>query len=142
MNLLTITGRLTEDPVLKFIQSGAAVVEVNVAHNHRKKNGDGWEDDGATFIRATVWRDHAEHVAESLTKGDEVVIIGELRQRTWESNGEKRSTFEIRAESITPSLRFATAKVTKAGASTVAAAASGYAPVASDPWANDQSAPF
>lgn len=135
-DFIAISGRLTEDPTLRFIQSGAAVVDVNIAHNHRKNVGGTWEDDGATFIRATIWREHAENVAGSLNKGDEVLVIGELKQRSWESNGEKRSTYEIQAESITPVLKYATAKVTRVTKSANGGFASAAGVQANDPWAS------
>lgn len=136
-NFIAISGRLTEDPSLRFIQSGAAVVDVNIAHNHRKKVGDSWEDDGATFIRASIWREHAENIADSLHKGDEVLIVGTIKQRSWESDGQKRSVLEIQAESVTPVLRYATAKVTRAERKSGGGFGAQSAPPAqSDPWAS------
>lgn len=112
---ITITGRTTSDPELRFTPSGKAVANLSVAVNHRKRNPNGeWEDDGADFYRVDVWDKQAENVAETITKGTEVVVTGTLRSREWDDkDGNKRTSWEIRADVIAPSLRWATAVVTR-----------------------------
>jgi len=113
-NNVTVIGTLTADPELLFTASGVALVNISVADNRRyqDRNGD-WQED-TSFFRGSCWRDLAENVAESLTKGTRVVISGRLKQRTWETaEGEKRNVVEIDIQEIGPSLRWATATVTK-----------------------------
>ena len=113
-NNVTVIGTLTADPELRFTASGVALVNISVADNRRyqDRNGD-WQED-TSFFRGSCWRDMAENVAESLTKGTRVVISGRLKQRTWETNdGEKRSVVELDIQEIGPSLRWATATVTR-----------------------------
>lgn len=96
MTTITLTGRATEDASLRFTQSGKAVATLNVADNHRRKDGGEWVDDGVTFYRVTGW----EHLAESMAaivRGQRVIVIGELRNREYEKDGEKRRSLEIRA---------------------------------------------
>lgn len=128
---VTVIGTVTADPELRFIQSGAAVANFTVAANDRRKNkqtGE-WEDGDATFLRCNVWRDHAEHVAESLTRGMRVIVVGQLKQRSYETNdGEKRTVFELEVEEVGPALKWATAKVEKAGQRKPASASSQSAP--------------
>ncbi|MBN2177471.1 MAG: single-stranded DNA-binding protein [Demequinaceae bacterium] len=133
---ITIVGNLTGDPELKFIQSGAAVVNFTVASTPRSfdRNTNEWKDGEALFLRCSLWREAAENVAESLTKGMRVVVVGRLVARSWESNGEKRTVNEIQVDEIGPSLRYATAKVTKTSRS----GGGGGAPAGgsdNDPWA-------
>jgi single-strand DNA-binding protein len=113
-NNVTVVGNLTADPELRFTASGVAMVNISIADSRRyqDRNGD-WQED-TSFFRGTCWRDMAENVAESLTKGARVVISGRLKQRTWETNeGEKRNVVELDIQEIGPSLRWATAAVTK-----------------------------
>lgn len=113
-NNVTVVGNLTADPELRFTASGVAMVNISVADSRRyqDRNGD-WQED-TSFFRGTCWRDMAENVAESLTKGARVVISGRLKQRTWETaEGEKRNVVELDILEIAPSLRWATATVTK-----------------------------
>ena len=113
-NNVTVVGNLTADPELRFTASGVAMVNISVADSRRyqDRNGD-WQED-TSFFRGTCWRDMAENVAESLPKGARVVISGRLKQRTWETNeGEKRSVVELDIQEIGPSLRWATATMTK-----------------------------
>jgi len=113
-NNVTVIGNLTADPELRFTASGVAMVNISVADSRRyqDRNGD-WQED-TSFFRGTCWRDMAENVAESLTKGARVVISGRLKQRTWETaEGEKRNVVELDIQEIGPSLRWATATVTK-----------------------------
>lgn len=128
--IVHVVGRLTAAPELRFTASGAAVASFTVAASDRRKTAAGeWEDGDACFLRCTVWRETAEHVAESLDKGTEVVIVGKLKTRTWETkDGEKRSVIECDVEAIGPSLRWGVAKV-------VRAQRHGASAPASDPWA-------
>jgi len=113
---ITIAGSLTADPELRFTQTGLAVANFTIAHNGRKfnKQTNDWEDTEALFLRASVWREFAENVAGSLTKGSRVIATGNLVQRSYETKeGEKRTSFELQVDEIGPSLRFATAQVTR-----------------------------
>lgn len=115
---LTVIGNLTADPELRFTPSGAAVCNFTVASTPRRfdKNANEWVDQDALFMRCSIWRQAAENVAESLSKGDRVIVTGRLRQRQYETkDGEKRTVVELEAEEVGPSLRYATAKVTRAG---------------------------
>ena len=113
----TVVGNLTADPELRFTPAGHAVANFTVASTPRtfdRQSGE-WRDGDALFMRCTIWRDAAEHIAESLTRGDRVVVQGRLRQRSFETReGEKRTVVELDVDEIGPSLRYATVKVTKA----------------------------
>lgn len=114
---ISMAGTLTADPELRFTNSGTAVANFTVAANERRfdKETGQWVDAGATFLRCAIWRDTAEHVANSLAKGMRVLLNGSLRQRNWETpEGERRSAFEVDVTEIGPSLKWATARVTKA----------------------------
>lgn len=116
---MTGVGRLTESPELRFTPSGKAVARVRLAFNSRRKNqatGE-WEDGDVFYIDGSIWDSEAEHVAESLDKGIEVLVSGDLKTRQYEKDGQKRSVNELTIRSIGPSLRSATAKVTKANRS-------------------------
>lgn len=97
-----IQGRLTRDPELKFVPSGKALTKFSVVSSRRRKNDAGeWEDYGTTFWDVTVWGPEAEAAAESLSKGDEVVVLGDISQRSWETpEGEKRSRMEVEARAV------------------------------------------
>jgi single-strand DNA-binding protein len=126
----TIEGNLTADPELRFTPTGAAVANFTVASSPRiRDNQTGeWKDGEASFTRCSVWRQQAENLVESLTKGMGVLVHGEFKQRHWKTrDGEPRSTWELQVRAIGPSLRFATAKVTKVKRATATAAAD-------DPW--------
>lgn len=113
---LTIVGNLTSDPELRFTQSGAAVASFTVASTPRTfdKQSNEWKDGEALFMRCNVWRQVAENVAESLTRGSRVLVTGRLKQRSFETKeGEKRTVVELEVDEIGPSLRYATAKVNK-----------------------------
>lgn len=113
---LTITGTLTADPELRFTPSGAAVANFTVASNPRffDRSSGKWQDGQALFMRCILWRDQAENVAASLTRGTRVIITGRLEQRHFETReGEKRNAIELQVEEIGASLRWATAQVTK-----------------------------
>src|SRR6185436_16934587 len=114
--LITVVGNLTDDPELRFTPSGAAVANFTVASTPRNfdKNSNEWVDGEAMFLRCSIWRQAAENVAETLQRGARVIVQGRLRQRSYETReGEKRTTFELEVDEIGPSLRYATAKVTK-----------------------------
>jgi len=115
--VITVVGNLTDDPELRFTPSGAAVASFTVASTPRTfdKATNEWKDGDALFLRCSIWRQAAENVAESLTKGMRVVVQGRLRQRSYETReGEKRTVVELEVEEVGPSLKYATAKVTKA----------------------------
>lgn len=115
---ITVIGTVVADPELRFTPAGAAVANWTVAANERKRNDAGeWIDGAATFLRCSAWRDMAENVANSLTRGTRVVVIGRLRQREFEKDGVKRTVFELDVDEVAPSLRWATAKVTRASSS-------------------------
>jgi single-strand DNA-binding protein len=114
---VTVVGNLTNDPELRFTPSGAAVASFTVASTPRflDKATNEWKDGDALFLRCSVWRQAAENVAESLTRGARVIVTGRLRQRSYETKeGEKRTVVELEVDEVGPSLRYATAKVTKA----------------------------
>ncbi|QDQ98830.1 single-stranded DNA-binding protein [Tomitella fengzijianii] len=114
--VITVVGNLTADPELRFTPSGAAVAGFTVASTPRRFNQqtNQWEDGEALFLRCSIWRQAAENVAESLTKGARVVVQGRLKQRSFETReGEKRTVVELDVDEIGPSLRYATAKVEK-----------------------------
>ena len=113
---LTIIGALTGDPELRFTPSGAAVANWTVASNprHFDKATNTWVEDPALFMRCSVWREQAEQVAESLTKGMRVIVTGRLVQREYQTReGEKRTVVELQVDEVGPSLRWASAKVTR-----------------------------
>lgn len=113
-NNVTVIGNLTADPELRFTASGVAMVNISVADSRRYQDRNGEWQEETSFFRGTCWRELAENVAESLTKGARVVISARLKQRTWEtSEGEKRNVVELDILEIGPSLRWATATVTK-----------------------------
>jgi single-strand DNA-binding protein len=120
--ILTVVGNLTADPELRFTASGAAVANFTVASTPRmfdKATGE-WKDLDALFMRCSIWRQPAENVAESLTRGMQVIVVGRLKQRSFETKeGEKRTVIELEVDSVGPSLQWATAKVNKASRSGV-----------------------
>ncbi len=112
-NHITLTGNVTRDPELRFTPNGAAVTKFGLAVNRRWQNKatQEWEED-VSFFNIVSWQDLAENVAESIAKGDRVVVDGRLDHRTWETDdGDKRETYEIVADEVAPGLRFATAKL-------------------------------
>ncbi len=114
--VITVVGNLTADPELRFTPSGAAVANFTVASTPRTfdKATNEWKDGEALFLRCSVWRQAAENVAESLTKGTAVIVQGRLKQRSYETKeGEKRTVYELDVEEVGPSLRWASAKVNK-----------------------------
>ncbi|BAL93310.1 putative single-stranded DNA-binding protein [Actinoplanes missouriensis 431] len=113
---ITVIGNLTDDPELRFTPSGAAVAKFRIASTPRtldRQSGE-WKDGEPLFLACNIWRDAAEHVAESLQRGARVIVQGRLRQRSYETReGEKRTVYELEVDEIGPSLRYATAKVQK-----------------------------
>ena len=114
--VITVVGNLTADPELRFTPSGAAVASFTVASTPRTfdRQANEWKDGETLFLRCSVWREAAENVAESLTKGMRVVVQGRLKSRSYETReGERRTVFEIDVDEIGPSLRYASARVTR-----------------------------
>lgn len=134
--IITVIGNLTADPELRFTQSGAAVANFTVASTPRtldRQSGE-WKDGEALFLRCNLWRQPAENVAESLTRGARVIVHGRLKQRSFETKeGEKRTVVELEVDEIGPSLRYATAKVNKVSRSSGSPQTSGNGGQA-DPW--------
>jgi single-strand DNA-binding protein len=111
---LTVAGNLVADPELRFTPSGAAVANFTLASTPRTYRDGDWKDGDPLFMRCNVWRQAAENVAESLTKGMRVMVTGRLRQRSYETaEGQKRTVMEMEVEEVGPSLKYATAKVNK-----------------------------
>jgi single-strand DNA-binding protein len=113
---ITVVGNLTADPELRFTSSGAAVASFTVASTPRTfdKNSGEWKDGEALFMRCSIWRQAAENVAESLTRGARVIVSGRLKQRSYDTReGEKRTVIELEVDEVGPSLRYATAKVNR-----------------------------
>ncbi|HOA89133.1 MAG TPA: single-stranded DNA-binding protein [Propioniciclava tarda] len=165
---ITLVGNLTADPELRFTPAGAAVANFTVASTPRTfdRQTNDWKDGEAMFISCSVWRQAAENVAESLTKGMRVIVQGRLKSRSYETReGERRTVFEVDVDEVGPSLRYASAKVTKTASSgggggysggqqqssggwggNSAPQGGGYAPqgqdhrsMGNDPWASAQS---
>lgn len=139
MSQITVVGNLTADPELRYTNAGKAVANFTVAESQRVKDSDGnWSDGPSTFWRVSLWDSAAENLTESLVRGQRVIVVGEAKQRSWETNtGEKRSVIEITATEVGPSLRWATAKLEKTGGKPK--------PKQDDPWTSqpaDDSVPF
>lgn len=150
--VITVIGNLTADPELRFTPAGAAVANFTVASTPRTfdRQTSEWKDGDALFMRCSIWREAAENVAESLTKGARVVVSGRLKQRSYETReGEKRTVVELEVDEIGPSLRYATAKVNKAsrgggggggayrgGGSSGGTGSGGSGGANDDPWSN------
>ncbi len=140
---ITLVGNLVDDPELRFTPSGQAVAKFRVASTPRylDKQTNEWKDGESLFLTCNVWRQAAENVAESLTRGMRVIVQGRLKQRSYETKeGEKRTVFEVEVDEVGPSLRNASAKVTKAsrgGAGGGGAGGGGFGGggQADDPWA-------
>jgi single-strand DNA-binding protein len=132
---ITITGNLTDDPELRFTPSGAAVARFRIASTPRwydRQSGQ-WRDGEPLFLSCSIWRQPAENAAESLTRGMRVIVTGRLRQRTYETReGDKRTVYELDADDIGPSLRYATAQVRKLDRTSARPA--GHDAAGDDPW--------
>ena len=151
--IITVVGNLTADPELRFTPSGAGVASFTVASTPRTfdKQAQEWRDGETLFMRCSVWREAAENVAESLTKGARVIVQGRLVQRSWDDkDGNKRTVVEMQVDEVGPSLTRATAKVTRSAKSSSSngyrntGGQHGHTPgggQAGDPWASDP-APF
>lgn len=139
---ITVVGNLTGDPELRFTPAGQAVANFTVASTPRTfdKNRNEWVDGDALFLRCSIWREAAENVAESLARGQRVIVTGNLVQRSYETReGEKRTVYEVQVEEVGPSLRYATAKVTRtqraSGRSQGSQDAGSFdQPTGDDPW--------
>jgi len=146
--LITLIGNTTNDPELRFVPSGAAVATFTVASTPKMfdKRTNEWKDQETLFMRCNVWREQAESVAESITKGMRVVVTGRLTSRSWDDkDGTKRTVMELEVDEIGPSLRYATAKVQRTqrnnnsgGLGNQQSQPSGFGPSTAqqDPWAN------
>jgi single-strand DNA-binding protein len=142
--LMTVIGNLTDDPELRYTTSGAAVAKFRIASTPRtfdKQSGE-WRDGEPLFLSCNIWRDSAEHVAESLKRGTRVIVHGRLRQRSYETReGEKRTVYELEVDEIGPSLRYATAEVKRmTRGNGQAAAAAAPAAQGDDPWSVEPAA--
>ncbi|MCL1922930.1 MAG: single-stranded DNA-binding protein [Propionibacteriaceae bacterium] len=148
--IITLVGNLTDDPVLRFTPSGAAVANFTVASTPRSfdRATNEWKDGDAMFINCSVWRQVAENVTESLSKGMRVIVQGRLKSRSYETQtGERRTVFEVDVDEIGPALRYSTAKVTRNPSTSNQSGSAGWsqpapsepAAPANDPWANAQS---
>ena len=136
--VVTVVGNLTGDPELRFTPNGAAVASFTVASTTRvlDKGTNEWKDGDTMFLRCSVWRQYAENVAESLTKGTRVIVTGRLKQRSYETKeGEKRSVVELDVDDVGPALRNATAKVTRASREGGFSSGGGSSAPIDDPWA-------
>ena len=147
---VTVVGNVTRDPELRYTASGQAQLRMGVAVSRRWQNRqtNEWEEQ-TSFFNVTAWREMAENVAESVTKGSRVIVTGRLEQRSWEVDGEKKSTVEIVADEIGPSLRWATAQVVKnerrggdaggfSGGGGGGGAAAAPRPVANEPYGDEE----
>lgn len=142
---VTIEGNLTDEPELRFTPQGVPVASFTVAANSRRRAPDGsWQDGDPLFLRVTCWRQLAENVADSLHRGTSVVVVGELKQNSYEDReGNKRTSYEVNAQNVGPSLRYATTDVKKVGREQPQQQQQITDPWASgqpqgDPWASDQ----
>lgn len=140
---ITVVGNLVADPELRFTPSGAAVSNFTIASNPRffDRQANEWKDGEPLFVRCSVWREMAENVAESLSKGTRVVAEGRLKARSFEDKeGNRRTSWELDVDEIGPSLRYATAQVAKAqrngggGVGGGQQQSGGFGGQAADPW--------
>jgi single-strand DNA-binding protein len=143
---ITVIGNLVADPELRWTPSGAAVANFTVASTPRTfdKASNEWKDGDTLFLRCSIWREAAESVAESLTKGTRVIVTGRLVQRSYEKDGVKHTVIEMQAEEVGPSLKYASAKVTRTprsgGDTRSSSGGNGYG--APDPWATPATSGF
>lgn len=137
--VITIIGNLVDDPELRFTPNGAAVAKFRIASTPRymDKATNEWKDGDSLYLSCNVWRQAAENVAESLTRGMRVIVQGRLKQRSYETKeGEKRTVYEIEVDEVGPSLRNATAKVSKTNRAGAGSSAGGASSGGNDdPWA-------
>jgi single-strand DNA-binding protein len=112
---VALVGNLTDDPEVRFTPQGTTVASFRLAVTPRVKDDQGWKDGDTSFFRVNAWRDLAEHVTDSLSKGDRALVLGRLKTRSWETpEGERRSVVEVEAEEVGPSLKWATAQPQRA----------------------------
>ena len=143
--IITLVGNLVDDPSLRFAPSGGAVANFTIASTPRAldKQSNEWKDGDTMFLNCSIWRQAAEHVAESLTKGTRVIVQGRLQQRSYDDReGNKRTIYEVAVDEVGPSLLRATAVVTRATSSAQpgrqpAARQPAGRPQAADPWAGN-----
>jgi single-strand DNA-binding protein len=144
--IITVVGNLTADPELRYTQNGLPVANFTIASTPRNfdRQANEWKDGEALFLRASVWREFAEHVAGSLTKGMRVIATGRLKQRSYQDReGNNRTAIELEVDEIGPSLRYATAQVTRSAGGGGGAGGGGQsrpAQVADEPWSTPGSA--
>ena len=138
--ITTVVGNLTADPELRYTQNGLPVVNFTIASTPRSfdRTAQEWKDGEALFLRASCWREFAEHVAGSLTKGMRVIAQGRLRQRSYQDRyGVQRTAIELEVDEIRPSLRYATAQVTRAASSSGQQRPAASAPAQEEQWATE-----
>ncbi|WP_431792722.1 single-stranded DNA-binding protein [Microbacterium paraoxydans] len=138
--ITTVVGNLTADPELRYTQNGLPVVNFTIASTPRSfdRTAQEWKDGEALFLRASCWREFAEHVAGSLTKGMRVIAQGRLRQRSYQDReGVQRTAIELEVDEIGPSLRYATAQVTRAASSNGQQRPAASAPAQEEQWATE-----
>jgi single-strand DNA-binding protein len=143
-NTITIIGNVTRDPELRYLTSGTALAQLGVAVNRRYMQNNEWQEE-TSFFDVVCWRDLADNVSESISKGDRVIVTGRLEQRSWETqDGDKRSKVEIVADEVGPSLRWATARIEKirrdgpaGGGSTGGGGGGNYEPPRDEPKSYD-----
>jgi len=147
-NTMTVVGNLTGDPELRFTKSGVAVAALTVAYTPRKfdKASNDWKDGETLFMRGSVWREAAENAAESLRKGGRVIVTGQVVQRSFKTaDGDNRTVIEMEIEELGPSLKYATASVTKRAKGDSPRSSGGgqvsSEPAASDPWGASETEP-
>lgn len=143
--VVTVIGNLAGDPELRFTPSGAAVANFTVASTPRTfdRQSQEWRDGETLWMRCSVWREQAENVAESLTKGTRVIVTGRLTQRSWtdEATQQKRTAVELQVDEVAPSLRYAQASVRKQQRGSGGNGGGGYAAPDRDPWSTPAGAP-
>lgn len=139
-NTITIDGNLVEDPELRFTSAGLAVCSFRIAHTPRKfdKATNDWTDGPTVWLKCSLWRQYAENVAESLQKGQKIIVTGRLSDDSYEAkDGTKRTQFKIDVDDVGPVLRNATVAVSKTERE--GGFITGRTPVADDPWATSAS---
>ena len=146
--LITVIGNLTSDPNLRYTQSGSPVVDFTVASTPRTfdKATNQWKDGDTLFLRCSAWGDYAENIAASLTKGTRVIVQGRLVQRSWEKDGQQRTSMELQVDEVGPCLRHATAQVTRTPRQDgqfggQRAASASFTTPTDDPWGDSPPAP-
>jgi single-strand DNA-binding protein len=142
-NTITIIGNVTRDPELRYLTSGTALAQLGVAVNRRYMQNNEWQEE-TSFFDVVCWRDLADNVSESISKGDRIIVTGRLEQRSWETqDGDKRSKVEIVADEVGPSLRWATARIEKirrdgpAGGGSTGGGGGNYEPPRDEPKSYD-----